>query len=131
MKISALVEKRSPFEFVFDGETIKGEFYKYKTTTPKYAREARAAIPPTAEGADTETRIANLEAQLDSVDRATAQAMADTIVSWDAVGDDGEVVPITVELFESLPRPFTEALGQHFNDLRYPKKNPPTASPNG
>ena len=130
MKISALVEKVEPFTFVFDGEELKGEFYKWKTRTPSYAKAAKAQIPDELlEGTDEE-KMANLKLRNEAAERVGTKAfLADTIKSWDMTDvEGGEIIPPSLEALERLPVEFTDQLVEFFDDLRNPKPNPPTAS---
>lgn len=130
MKISALVDKVEPFRFEFDGEVVEGEYYKYRTTTPKYAKAILAQLPvePNGNGTKQEQAAAKL-AHGEEVSRVGARVLTDTIKSWDAEDSDGNPLPPSYELFNQLPALFTEKLMTFFEELRNPKVNPPTASP--
>lgn len=130
MKISALVDKVEPFRFEFDGEVVEGEYYKYKTTTPNYAKGVMAQIPEEPNGDGTkQERNAAKQTRVEALNRVGARVLTDTIKSWDAEDSDGNPLPPSYELFNELPAPFTEKLIAFFEELRNPKVNPPTASP--
>lgn len=131
MKISGLVNKIEDFTFIFDGEELHGRYYKWKTQTPSYAKAAQAQIPAELKEGSDEEKAANLTARLEaSVRVGEKMFLADTIESWDLTDvDGGEIVPPSIEVLERLPVDFTEQLISHFQELRKPKVNPPTASP--
>jgi len=131
MKINDLVNKVEPFCFVFDGEELKGEYYKWRTTTPNYRKVARAQIPDELTDGTDEEKAANAKAILEASLKVGEKAfLVDTIKSWDLTDvDGGEVVPPSSEVLEKLPEEFTLGLIAFFDELRNPKENPPTASP--
>ena len=118
MKISDLVNKVEPFKFEYDGFVLEGEYYKYKTTTPNYAKQMLATLPDElAEGTDEEKEAAT-KARNEAAQKAGLKSIADMIVSWNAEDDQGNSLPLTIELLEQLPAVFTERLVDFFNDLR-------------
>lgn len=133
MKISSLVDKVEPFEFHFDGEVLKGQYYKWKTQTPNYAKSLKAQLPDELLEGTAEELAANKKAREDMAEKLGEKMfLADTIVSWDMTEvEGGEIVPPSLEVLNSLPVEFTRALSKHFDELRNPKPNPPTASPVG
>lgn len=140
MKISDLVNKRETFTFEYDGEKLTGEWYKYRTTTPKYLHALESAQQ------EFTTRIEEVDAQLGSVngdnakrlelettkktlleqqERAGYQWLTDAILSWNAEDDEGNQLPPTKETFDQLPTPFVLAFGRFLAGLR--EGNPPNA----
>jgi len=118
MKISDLVNKVEPFKFEYDGFTLEGEFYKYRTTTPSYAKKALASLPEIPENANNGEREAAEKARLEANEKLGAKALADTIKSWSATDDDDNPVAPSLETFESLPTPFTTAFLKYLASLR-------------
>lgn len=51
----------------------------------------------------------------------------DTIKEWK--DEDGNEIPLTLEVFQQIPEPFTQGLSKHFKELREQAVNP-TKSPN-
>lgn len=117
MKISELVNKVEPFTFEYGGFTLTGEYYKFKTTTPAYAKAATEALPKVPEKG-TEEEIAKAEKEREeAIGKMNAKIIADTIKSWNAE-DDGGPVPPTLEVIEKLPLPFTQKFLEYIADLR-------------
>lgn len=87
-KILDLTRRVDKFEFTFDGYTLAGTFYKWRTTSPGYQRKKAARIaalpkvPDNATDADAEKILNEIEKTIREIN---AQIMADTIASWDAV----------------------------------------------
>lgn len=129
MRISALVEKQEDFTFVFDGETLTGKFYKWKTQTPNYAKALKAQIPEELTEGTAEELAANKKAREDAAEKLGEKMfLADTIVSWDMEDvEGGEAVAPSLEVLNSLPVEFTRELSKHFDALRNPPTNPPQA----
>lgn len=133
MKISDLVNKVEPFRFEYDGFVLEGEYWKYKTTTPTYAKQATASLPKVPEkGTEEEIAIAR-EVYIKALERVGSQSLADTIKSWNAKGDEGELLPITIETFEQLPQPFIDTFLGFLRELRMAtaEKKESTTSPSG
>ena len=124
MRISDLVDRVEPFEFVYDKWTLKGEWYKYRTTTPNYAKKAAADIPEIPKDITEEEEKKAREARNKALIKVAHQAFADTIKSWDAVDGEGNPVPISPEVFDELPEPFTEKFFTFLNGLRDGTENP-------
>lgn len=123
MRISDLVNKVDTFRFEYDGFVLEGEYWKYRTTTPDYAKKGLAAIPEVPEtGTDEEIRAAQ-KLRREALDTFYNQALADTVKSWNALDDDNNPVPPTLETFNSLPEPFTNAFAGFLKGLR---ENPPS-----
>lgn len=118
MKVSDLVNRVEPFEFEFDGEVLKGTYYKYRTTTPSYAKQAEAAIPPMLEEGTEEEKLARIEERTAALEATGYKALADTIKTWNAEDDEGNPLPITPETFDRLPNPFTEKFLAFLQELR-------------
>lgn len=93
--LTGLVNRVAAFEFTFDEYTIKGEWFKWRTTSPRYQRSkaekiaALPTIPKDASEADAEKMLADIEKE---IRRINAEVMKDTIKSWDAV----EILPRTL-----------------------------------
>lgn len=127
-KISSLVEKTDSFTFVYDEFELTGRYYKYKTSTPNYSAAAIASVPEeVTEGTDAEKKTADNLRTKAVVDYGM-RWFADTIYEWNAIDDDGQPVPLTVETFKALPMPFLDALRDHFQELITPKKVEPPNS---
>src|SRR5690348_18252559 len=102
MRISDLVNKVAPFRFEYDGFVLEGEFYKYKTTTPSYAKAALESVPKVSEEGTKEEQEAAQEARSKAMEKLGAKTLADTIKSWNAEDENGPLPP-SIEVFESLP----------------------------
>lgn len=118
MKISDLVNKVDKFRFEYDGFVLEGEYYKYKTTTPNYARSGLANIPKVPEDGTEEEIKAALKAREEALTTLYNKALADTIKSWNAVDGDNNPVPPTVEVLNTLPTPFTDAFAEKLKEWR-------------
>ena len=136
-RIAAFVNRVEVFEFEYDGLKVSGEWYKYKTTTPRYkqerdrklqdAQDRLAALPDLLKGIDDasarESRRAELVQEIEAELNASAlEYFADTIKHWQ--DEDGNEIPITLEVFQEIPDPFIEALAKHFKKLRDEAVNP-------
>lgn len=131
MKISDLVNKVEPFKFEYDGFVLEGEFYKFRTTTPKYAKDAMASVPEIPPGLSGEELAIAEKKREDAFARLGAKSLSDTIKSWNAEDDEGNALPATVEVFEQLPQPFTNAFLDFLGVLREgeeKKESAPSAS---
>lgn len=129
MKISALVDRVEDFEFHFDGEVLKGQYWKYRTTTHRWAKEVMGSLPEVlTEGTPTEI-TASEKARNEASEKIAARIVADTIKSWNAEDDEGNPLPPSIEVMEQLPQRFVDLLVDHFKELREPKENPPAPSP--
>jgi len=132
MKINDLVNKVEPFRFEYDGFVLEGEYFKYRTTTPSYAKEALAAIPKVPDGGTDEEKAAATKARGEALERVSAKSLTDTIKSWNAEDDDGNPVPISIEVFEQLPELFITAFLAFLTSLREgAEKKESTTSPSG
>lgn len=106
VQLFALINRTEPFEFEFDGITLEGQWYKWRTTSPNYQRqraEKLAGLPEIPEEGDEETKQKALEAWEQALRKVNAQTLKDTIKSWNAV----EVLPRTMtkeEYAEVSPR---------------------------
>lgn len=88
VQLFALVNRSEPFEFTFDGITLEGQWYKWRTTSPNYQRqraEKLAGLPEIPEEGDEETKQKALEAWEQALRKVNAQTLKDTIKSWNAV----------------------------------------------
>lgn len=89
-RILDLTKRVDNFDFTFDGYTLAGTWFKWRTTSPSYQRrkaEKIAALPTVPENtndAEAEKILAQIEKAIREIN---AQVMADTIASWDAVED--------------------------------------------
>jgi hypothetical protein len=124
MKISDLVNKVEDFEFDFDGIKLTGRYFKYKTTTPSYAKKMEDGLPEIPENGTEAEQITAIGARSKALKAAIHQGLADTIESWNAEDDDGNPVAPVAEIFASLPEPFTRALAERFKQLRDLSANP-------
>jgi hypothetical protein len=129
-----------PFEFEFEGHKLKGRWYKYKTTTPMWARglrerqtqrlerytEIENELRPAIESKDrrAQARLIAEKTKLDEeYQRASYLWLADAIVEWNAVDAAKTPIPIDVLRFDGFPLPFMVSLGQYLEDSRT-DKNP-------
>lgn len=133
MKISDLVNKVEPFRFEYDGFVLEGEYWKYKTTTPTYAKQALDSVPKVLDKGTDEEIAAARDAHIKGLERVGAQSLADTIKSWNAGDSDGKPLPITIETFEQLPQPFIDTFLDFLGELRVAsaEKKESTTSPSG
>ena len=129
MRISDLVNKVEPFRFEYDGFVLEGEFYKYRTTTPSYAKTALAELPEIPENASNGEREAAQKARQEASERLGARALADTIKSWNAEDDDGNALAPSMETFEKLPEPFTRMFLKFLASRREGSEEEKKASP--
>lgn len=129
MRISALVDRIDDFTFEFDGEVLTGKYYKWKTQTPNYAKALKAQIPDELLEGTAEELAANKKSREEMAEKLGEKMfLADTIVSWDMEDvEGGQPVAPSLEVLNALPVEFTRALSAHFDALRNPKPNPPTA----
>jgi hypothetical protein len=118
MKIADLVNKTEPFEFTFDGFVLKGEWFKYKTTTFAYGRKVQQELPDISEESLTGLSASEIKDRIVKLQSLSSRTLADTIKSWNAEDDDGNPVLPTWEVFEGLPEPFVKALALKFKELR-------------
>jgi hypothetical protein len=94
-KLLDLANRVEAFEFTFDEITLKGTWFKWRTTTPLYQRDkakkiaALQNVPEGASAEDAERILTETEAE---IRRINAQVMKDTIKSWDAI----EELPATL-----------------------------------
>jgi hypothetical protein len=136
-RVTEFINRVEPFEFEFDGFTVSGEWFKYKTTTPRYqlARQKKLeaitaelnAIP------DKVQAIANADERQPERDRLEKECeeklkqhafeyYEDTIKRWrDA---DGKEILLTIDTFQDLPEQFTQALATYFRKQRDEAVNP-------
>lgn len=130
-----------PFEFPFEGQKLKGKWYKYKTTTRDYIKARVAERNEQLERYEALRRqIATLESGDAKIDEMTAECarledaaqrtnyswLTDAIIEWNAVGRDKQSLPITAAAFSEIPVPFLVALDQFLIDSRTDKN--PTSS---
>lgn len=141
-RILAFVNRVEPFEFEFDGLKVSGEWWKYKTTTPGYKtdrekrlaelQERAEALPEILKTIPDETAregqrlLLNKELEVD-LNSYALTFFSDTIKRWE--DEDGNEIPLTLEVFQQIPEPFTQALSKHFKELREQAVNP-TKPPN-
>lgn len=128
MKISTLVDKVEHFRFEFDGEVLEGEYYKYRTTTPNYYKQAHGSVPDIPEDGTEEEKATAREARNKALEAVGHKAIADTIKSWNAEDDQGNPLPVSAELFDQLPAPFTEKFLEKIRELRGEVQNPTSPS---
>lgn len=141
-RILAFVNRVEPFTFELDGLKVSGEWYKYKTTTPQYKNERDKQLSELQERAEalpeklkaiedeSEREVRRLEFDKELETDLNGYALAffiDTIKEWK--DEDGNEIPLTLEVFQQIPEPFTQALSKHFKELREQAVNP-TKSPN-
>lgn len=118
MRISDLVNKVETFRFEYDVFVLEGEWYKYRTTTPSYAKKSLEGLPEIPEGGTEEEQQAAEKARDKALADVGFQALADTIKSWNAEDDDGNALPPSREVFEQLPNTFTNKFLEFLGTLR-------------
>lgn len=117
-RINDLVNKLVPFRLEYDGFVLEGQWWKYRTTTPAYAKKFLESLPQVPEeGTDDEKQKAQ-QARSKALEEQSAQVLADTIESWNAVDEDDQPLPINAETFNQLPEPFIEFFASYFKGLR-------------
>jgi len=139
--VGAILDLAVPFEFPFEGQVLKGRWYKYKTTTREYIkarvterndqltryRDLQTQIETLA---DDDTRIVAMTAECEQLEEAVQRTnyswLTDAIIEWNAVGRDQRLIPITAASFAEIPVPFLVALDQFLVDSRTDKN--PTSS---
>ena len=127
-KISDLVNKVDKFRFEYDGFVLEGEYYKYRTTTPNYAKQGLAKVPEVPEEGTEDEKKAAEEKRLVALTQFYDQALADTVKTWNAIDDDGNPVAPSLETFNSLPDVFTRAFTEHLRELRENPTSPSSPS---
>ena len=130
-----------PFEFPFEGQTLKGRWYKYKTSTRAYSKEVeRRRLALIDQWGETKKEINTLEMDDPRVDdlivrmkeieiaaeRNDTSWLTDALVEWNAIGADQQTIPLTAIGLLDVPVPFLTALAQHLIDSRT-DKNPTSA----
>lgn len=143
--IDGLTDLIVPFEFEFEGRTLKGRWYKYKTTTPEWEAARRRRYIERLE------RFAELNAQMkqtsdtalivkisaeknslqDEATRAQYDWLADSLVEWNAVYKDQTPIPIESIKMAVFPIPFMVALGEHLEATRTGANPTSSDSPSG
>jgi hypothetical protein len=63
--------------------------------------------------------------------KSQAHSLVEILTSWDLEDDDGQPVPITHELMETLGMEFTRTLTRAVLDDLLPNRTPPATSSNG
>jgi len=139
--IGAILDIVAPFEFPFEGQKLKGKWYKYKTTTREYIK---ARVTERNEQltryqnlqreintlSDDEARINEITAECERleevVERTNYSWLTDAIIEWNAVGRDKQPLPISAAAFAEIPVPFLVALDRFLVDSRTDKN--PTSS---
>lgn len=129
LKISDLVNKVEAFRFEYDGFVLEGEWFKYKTTSPSYAKKLEEGVPEIAEDLSETERLKASKERFSALEKKLFQALAESIKSWNVVDEHGEPLQPSADLFEQLPEPFTSAFAGFFKKRREaerdPDKNPP------
>lgn len=124
--IGAITDLVVPFEFSFEGQTLKGRWYKYRTTTPQWATdrarryterlERFVEIKQQLKTTKNTKQILKLTREKDRLEdeaqRAQYDWLADAIVEWNATSH-GQPIPVEAIRLASFPVPFMVALGQH------------------
>src|SRR5678815_3169298 len=130
--ISAILHIIAPFEFPFEGQKLKGKWYKYKTTTREYVKarvterneqlsrfEALRREINTLEADDP--RISEMTAECerleDAVQRTNYSWLTDAVIEWNMVLG-GKPVPVTAAGFSGVPIPLLVGLDQFLIDSR-------------
>lgn len=146
--IDALVNMVVPFEFPFEGSVLKGTWRKYATTTPKWARDLRVEQSKRLEryidlekelksarssnNRKAQTRLIKQKESLDDeYQRASYSWLADAVVTWNAVDNDKQPIPIEAMRMDGFPLPFLVAFGQHLEESRTDKNPSSSDSSNG
>ncbi len=124
--IDAITELIVSFEFEFEGQKLKGRWYKYKTTTPQWAAdrverynqrlERFIEISNTLKTTKDTKLILKLNKEKTELQEESQRAqydwLADAIVEWNATSK-GQAIPIKAIRLKSFPAPFMVALGEH------------------
>lgn len=136
--IGAILDIIAPFEFPFEGQKLKGRWYKYKTTTREYIKarvnernEQLTRFENLRREINTlsadDARISEMTAECERLEEAAQRTnyswLTDAIIEWNAVGRDQQPIPITAKSFAEIPVPFLVALDQFLIDSRT-DKNP-------
>jgi len=130
-----------PFEFPFEGQTLRGRWYKFKTATRSYQKEKQAErMRQIDEWGSLQKEIALLQpddprmddliAQCDALEESAQRTntawLVDAVVEWNAIGADQQTIPLTAAGLIDVPIPFLAAFAQHLIDSRT-DKNPTSA----
>jgi hypothetical protein len=122
-----------PFEFPFEGKTLKGKWYKYKTTTPTYVRTVMRRVRELREQVHTLTQqiidaknddpdlpklLSERDELEDQLQRTPYDWMATGITEWNAVRVNKEVLPISKETLDSWPLLLLNRLNEFFSKER-------------
>lgn len=117
-KIADLVNKLEPFRLEYDEFVLEGRWWKYKTTTPSYAKRLLDSLPQIPESGTDEERQAAEKARNEAVGDQAARILTDTIESWNAVDEQDQPLAISVDTFNQMPEPFIEYFMGFFKNLR-------------
>lgn len=136
--VGAILDIIAPFEFPFEGQKLRGRWYKYKTTTREYIKARVAERNEQLERFETLRReintlspddpkvagmIAECERLEEAVQRTNYSWLTDAIIEWNMVGRDKQALPITATAFSEIPVPFLVALDWFLVESRT-DKNP-------
>ena len=138
--VGAVLDLIVPFEFPFEGQKLKGQWYKYRTTTKEYIRERVAERNEQIDRfeklrreintlASDDPRVPEMIAECERleqvVDRTNYSWLTDAVTEWNMVLK-GEKVPLTAEGLVGVPIPLLVALDQFLINSRTDKN--PTSS---
>lgn len=137
MKLSNLVNKVEAFKFEYAGESLEGEFYLFKTTTPQYLKgltrltdECEERVSGIEEqikavksdDPDAPVKLAELQKQKEAAEQEQERVgykwLVEAVKSWNAIDDSDEPLPVSQEVFNQLPTPFLLAFGKYLAGLR-------------
>lgn len=130
--VDALTGLIVPFEFPFEGQTLKGHWFKYKTTTPDHIRERRerymqrleqyAGLEAQFKGTSNPEDVLKLQAEKNDLEEEAQRVkyswLGDAIADWNAVDNNQQPIPIDVLKMASFPLPFLVAFGDYLIGTR-------------
>src|SRR6185369_7201427 len=91
--------------------------YKYRTTTPSYARNLLASVPDELEEGTDEEKAKAAEVRQKAMLDVGYKSIQDAIVEWDMTDGDGNPVMPSRELFDTLPNEFTSKFMDFLKEL--------------
>lgn len=120
-----------PFEFPFEGQTLTGHWYKYKTTTPDHIRQRRerylqrleafAALQEKASASSDAAEVLKLQKEKNELEEEAQRVkyswLGDALIDWNATSN-GQPIPIDVLKMSGIPLPFLVAFGEYLIGTR-------------
>ncbi len=131
--VGTLLDLIVPFEYPFEGQILKGRWFKYKTSTRTYVKTKTAerqgqlnqwaalqkqieALEPSDPAVDD--LIAQCQQLDDAAQRTNVSWLSDALVEWNAVGRDQQIIPFTPAGLADLPIPFLVQFARFLVDSR-------------